>query len=237
MGRATFSVAVAFLLAIPSGSDLNAQGAGDRGELATFGVDFGAFSPMTTFEDEMYGESSFETGASIGAYAAAWPHDRFGLKFKVVRSQTDGANESFEFAPLAVQDPTQWSFTGEVMARTSELGGGSLSFTPYVGVGAGMRHYTWEHARHNESKFFALTAAGGADIRPAALGAFGVTAEVRAYRSHFNRFGINGGNWRPGTPARPVPDEVGTDIGFYGGEVDKVWSNDFLFSVGVAYHY
>jgi hypothetical protein len=234
--RGVLVAATVVLLAASSARDANAQGALDREEWATFGVEFGRFAPRTTFQDATFGESSFRAASAIGFSAAAWPHRRVGLRFKVARSQTDGTNESSEYAPIAVQDPTQWSFTGEITGRHG-LEMGTLSVLPYIALGAGMRHYTWQAARHNESKFFTWTAAGGADIRPSALGPFGISVEVRGYRSVFNVFGINGGNWRPGTAARPVDDDVGTDIGFYGGVVDSVWSHDFMFTIGLSYSY
>ena len=234
--RAGLTAAVAILLAVPSAREAEAQQDADGREWVTFALDFGLFSPMTTFQDNMFGESSFESAMALGFSVTAWPHERFGFRAKMSRSSTNGTNETSEFAPLAVQDPTQWSFTGEATARHSlEMGG--MAVRPYVALGAGMRHYTWEAARHDESKFFTWTAAAGANIRPASLGPFGITAEVRGYRSQFNNFGINGGNWRPGTPARPVDDDIGTDIGFYGGVVDKLWSNDLMLTVGISYSY
>jgi hypothetical protein len=44
---------------------------------------------------------------------------------------------------------------------------------------------------------------------------------------------VNGGNWRAGVPARPVPG--GQDIGFYGGVVDKIWSHDLMFTLGATW--
>jgi hypothetical protein len=231
--RATLATAVTLLL---TGSSVVGVSAQESREWVTFGVDFGMFSPRTAFQEPAFGESSFESATALGFSVAAWPHERFGLRAKIVRSETNGTNETSEFAALAVQDPTQWSFTAEVTARQMlEMGATGLS--PYVALGVGMRHYTWHAARHDESKFFTWTAAGGADIRPTALGPFGVAVEVRGYRSRFNAFGVNGGNWRPGTPARPVDDDLGTDIGFYGGEVDALWSHDLMFTVGVSYNY
>lgn len=200
---------------------------------ASLGIEFGAFSPQTTFQEPSFGETSFDTGAAIGFSATAWPHHAVGLRLKVVRSTTNGTNATSEFAPLAVQDPNQWSFTGEVTARRQLREDQSLRVAPYVALGVGMRHYSWEAARHDESKFFTWTAAGGADLRHTSLGPVGITLELRGYRSQFEGFGVNGGNWRPGTAAREV--EGGQDIGFYGGEVDKVWSHDLMFAVGLAY--
>jgi hypothetical protein len=237
--RATLAAALATVLAGSSPRDASAwqlTEAAARDEWATFAIDLGMFSPRTTFRDDMFGESNFESNPAIGVSAAAWPHQNVGVRLKVIRSETDGVNEANVYAPLAVQDPTQWSFSAEVTARYL-LDVGTLSVRPYLGLGAGMRHYTWKAARHDESKFFTWTAAGGADIRPAALGPFGLNVELRGYRSQFNAFGVHGGNWRPGTPARPVADDVGTDIGFYGGVVDKLWSHDLMLTVGVSYSY
>lgn len=230
--KTTITAGMALVLAISFASEGAAQLAvDDRESRATFSVDFGAFSPMTTFEDEMFGESGFETGAAIGVSAAAWITERIGVRAKVLATRTDGTNETSDLAPIAVNDPNQWSFTAEATAR-QPFESASFSVYPYIALGAGMRHYTWAAARRNEDKFFALTGALGAELRPAALGPFGIVGEIRGYRSQFRAFGIHGGNWRPGTRARE-----GTDIGFYGGVVDKLWSHDLLFTVGLSYNY
>lgn len=229
--KAACVAATLLLLAAPS----SASGQDDD-HFATFGVSFGAFSPRTTFTDPSFGESHFEGSTVLAISAKAWPIPKLGVGIDVTRTKTDGANETSEFAPLAVNDPTQWTFTGELIGRYGfELGG--LEVIPYLSGGVGLRHYTWHAAIRDESMFLTLTGSLGAEFKPAMLGPFGLTAEVRGYRSQFENFGINGGNWRPGTPARPVDPAVGTDIGFYGGVVDKVWSHDLLFLVGVSWNY
>lgn len=227
------TVAIALLLTASSVTGVSAQ---EGREWATFGVDFGMFSPMTTFEEPSFGNSSFESAMALGFSVTAWPHERFGVRGKISRSRTNATNENSEFSALAVQDPTQWSFTGEVTARHM-LEMSDIGVNPYVALGVGMRHYTWHAARHDESKFFTWTAAAGADVRPEALGPFGITVEVRGYRSQFNAFGIHGGNWRPGTAAREVDDAIGTDIGFYGGEVDVLWNHDVQLAVGLTFSF
>jgi hypothetical protein len=74
-----------------------------------------------------------------------------------------------------------------------------------------------------------FTGAGGLELRHSSLGRFGFNAEVRAYRSNFNSFGINGGNWRVGTPANPTEP-----VGFYGGVTDDVTNWDVLFTTGIS---
>jgi hypothetical protein len=115
MVKRTSYVTVAVALAAAGAVEVSAQ-SGAR-EWASFSVEYGAFSPRTTFEDPAFGKSSFETAGAIGFAVAAWPHERLGLRLKAVRSDTNGTNETSEFAPIAVQDPRQYSFTGEVTAR------------------------------------------------------------------------------------------------------------------------
>lgn len=227
---ASIAVAVALIAAPPT------QVAAQDDTWASLGVSFGAFSPQTTFTDPSFGESNFEGASAIGFSARAWPHSNFGIGIDVTRSKTDGTNSTSDLAPIAVNDPSQWSFISELVGRTSfEVGG--VAVDPSLSAGVGIRYYIWSLAIQDESMFLVLTGSLGAEIRPEALGPFGITAEVRGYRSKFEAFGINGGNWRPGTPARPVDPAVGTDIGFYGGVVDKVWSHDVLLRLGIAFNF
>jgi len=236
MTSSTFKAACVAAALLLVSAPLSRVAAQDDDHFATFGVSAGAFSPRTTFTDPSFGDSHFESAAVLAASATAWPHPKIGIGIDVTRTKTNGANETSEFAPLAVNDPTQWTFTTELIGRYGfELG--AVDINPYLSAGVGLRHYTWHAAIRDESMFLTMTGSLGMEIRPAAFGPFGFTAEVRGYRSQFDAFGVNGGNWRPGTPARPVDPATGTDIGFYGGVVDKVWSHDVLFLVGIAFNY
>ncbi|MEX1258715.1 MAG: hypothetical protein WEG36_13960 [Gemmatimonadota bacterium] len=201
-------------------------GAGD--EIVNFAIHFGMLAPVTKFDDPTGGQSSLESGAAFGASATVWPYERIGLRAKVMRSSNSGTNDEFPFAALAVQEATQWMLTGEVVARQT-FDTGSFSGFPYIAAGVGGKQYYWSNALHDEERYFVVTGAGGVEVRHASLGRFGFNAEVRAYRSNFNSFGINGGNWRVGTPANPIEP-----VGFYGGVTDDVTNWDVMFTTGVS---
>src|SRR5690606_27506513 len=134
----------------------------------------------------------FDNGLAIGVTAAAWPSwpldGKLGLRASLIRSEVDGQNETSEFAPMALNDPTVWTFTGEVAARLP-MGSGF----PYLSFGVGVRHYTWAVSVHEVSQFFTWTGALGYELRPAALGPIGLSVELRGYRSDFRAFGIDDG--------------------------------------------
>ena len=186
---------------------------------------------MTTFDHDMAGEpaqSSFNSGIAVGASANAWfAFDRrLGVRVKVVRSKTEGENSISDLAPIAVNDPVQWLYTAEFIGRMPM----SASLSPYLSLGAGMKQYNWAQSIHDEERFLTITGSAGVEVRPAALGRFGFTAELRGYQSEFKAFGINDGSWETGTPARE-----GTNIGFYGGVTKGPSNIDLLLSTGFSY--
>jgi hypothetical protein len=223
MLRKVLCAGAASIIAAASAPGLTAQE-----DVANFSIHFGMLAPTTKFDDPVGGQSSLESGAAFGASATVWPYERFGVRAKVMRSSHSGHNDTFEFAPLATQEATVWMLTGEVVARLP-FDGDSFSGFPYVSLGAGGKQYTWSRALHDEERYFALTGAGGVELRHSSLGRFGLNAEVRAYRTGFNSFGINGGNWRVGTPANPLEP-----VGFYGGVTDDVTNWDVLFTTGIT---
>jgi len=221
----------AVLVAMATAPGISAQlsaGPSVGDEVASFAIHFGMLAPVTKFDDPTGGQSSLESGASFGASALAWPYERIGVRVKVMRSSNSGTNDQFPYAPLAVQEATQWFLTGEVVVR-QPFDTGTFSGFPYLSAGVGGKQYFWSAALHDEERYFAFTGAGGIDLRHASLGRFGLNAEVRAYRSNFNSFGINGGNWRVGTPANPLEP-----VGFYGGVTDDVTNWDVLFTTGIS---
>jgi hypothetical protein len=183
----------------------------------------GLFAPLSTFTDPTYGESSFKSGAAVGASVVTFPwQGRLGFGAQLYRSRTDGHNDQYEFAPLAVNDPVQWIFTGDVVVRQP------MDFGyPYLAGGIGLKQYNWAASRHKEDRFFVWNAAAGLEYRAQVLGPFGLNAELRFYRSSFIGFGIDGGNWRTGPEAIP-------GYGFYGGVVDGQPNNDLLFTLGLS---
>jgi hypothetical protein len=219
---------VVVLLAIATASESEAQ---EGPNWASLGLHVGFFSPLSTYEHDMGGapaESSFNSGIALGASANAWfAFDRrLGVRVELIRSETEGENSLSDLAPIAVNDPVQWLYTAEFIGRMPM--GESLS--PYVSLGAGMKQYNWKQAIHDEDRFLTLTGSVGAEVRPAALGRFGFTAELRGYQSEFKAFGINDGSWETGTPARE-----GTNIGFYGGVTEGLNNIDLLLSTGLSY--
>ena len=187
-------------------------------------ISFGVFPPRSTFHDDTFGESRFESGAAVGVSVLTFPFQgRLGFGAQLYRSRTNGTNEQYEFAPIAVNDPVQWVFTADVALRhMMDVG------YPYVAGGAGLKQYNWATSRHKEDRFFVWNVAAGFDLRAQALGSFGLNAELRYYRSSFIGFGIDGGNWRPGDRIA-IPG-----YGFYGGEVDGQPNSDLLFTLGLS---
>lgn len=232
MTRVAFKGALALLLAIGSASELSAQlgnAAAVGDDWGSLGVNLGLFAPMTTFEDDQFGESSFENGGAIAVTGTAWPlyGRRLGVKVGIVRSETEGYNETSEFAPLPANDPTQWLLTAEAVGRIPMASG-----FPYVSLGAGMKQYNWANAVHDEDRFLAITGSLGYEFRPRQIGPVGFNAELRGYYSKFRGFGIDDGTWEVGTPAIE-----GQDIGFYGGKVGGVNNFDVLFSTGLSLYF
>ena len=215
MRKAAFAAAFLAVLTPNLGSAQTLPG-NDHGSIA---VHLGLFSPTTTYTDRSYVESSFESGLATGFSVTTWPTSgNWGFRFELVRSVTNGHNAQFEFAPIAVNDPTQWLFSGEfALRRPMELG--SLSTSPYISAGAGAKQYNWKVSVHQEDRSFLWTAGAGLDLRHRFLGPFALQAEARGYLSKFKFFGIDDGTWEPG---------------FYGGEVGGVSTRDFMISTGFA---
>jgi hypothetical protein len=225
--RAIGCAVFALLTIISSAVDASAQfrpAPRPGNDWGTARVGLGVFAPLTTFHDDTYGESRFESGAAIGVSVLTFPFQgRLGFGAQLYRSRTNGANDQYEFAPLAVNDPVQWIFTADVALRQMMDSG-----YPYVSVGGGLKQYNWAVSRHKEDRFFVWNVAAGYELRADALGSFGLNAELRYYRSSFIGFGIDGGNWRPGD-REAIPG-----VGFYGGEVDGQASTDLLFTLGLS---
>jgi len=226
MNRVIVTAVAAVGIAASWATTLSAQlpsGPAPGNEIASVDVKLGMLSPQTTFTDESFGESSFDNGLAVGFSAAAWPllDRRVGIKGQVVRSKTEGTNSISEFAPIAINDPTVYLYTLEVAIR-HPMEMGSLSGFPYLSLGYGGKHYTWAVSQHREDKFIAWTGAAGYELRLTAMGAFGLTAELRGYQSNFRAFGIDDGTW---------------EFGHYGGNVGGVKNVDLLFSTGVSLYF
>jgi hypothetical protein len=225
MMRPVLSMAAAVLLLAASASTLSAQLAVPEPgrEIASVAVKLGVLSPRTTFNDASFGESSFEEGMAVGVAVSAWPllGRRVGFRGQLMRSQTDGENSTSELAPIAVNDPNVYLYTLELAVRQA-MSLGAVSGAPYLSAGWGGKQYSWAVSQHKTSRFATLTASTGVELRPRALGAFGVNAELRAYSSHFRAFGIDDGSWSPG---------------FYGGEVGGVENLDVLLTVGASLNF
>ena len=223
MRKPVLSIAAALLVAAtgPARAQLAVPEPGR--EIASVAVKLGVLSPRTTFTDASFGESSFQEGMAAGVAVTTWPllGRRVGMRAQLMRGRTDGENSTSELAPIAVNDPSVWLYTLELAVR-QPVSAGALSGAPYLSAGWGGKQYTWAVSQHKTSRFMALTAAAGMDVRPASLGAFGVNAELRAYDSHFRAFGIDDGSWEPG---------------FYGGKVGGVRSLDLMLAVGASLNF
>jgi len=232
MIRGIVSFAVAMLLVIHPGSELNGQLLRDAPlpgqDFGSARLHLGMLAPLTTFTDDMYGESSFESGFAVGASVLVWPFQgRLGLGANLMRSSTEGTNSQYEFAPIALNDPVQWLFTGDVVVRHLM---DNFSGFPYVSAGVGLKQYNWAVSIHSEDRFFLWNLAAGLELRPSALGPFALSAEVRSYHSKFIGFGIDDGTWEPGTNANPA----WPGIGFYGGVVGGQSNHDLLFTTAIT---
>jgi hypothetical protein len=217
MMRAATFAAVAVLVLHP-GAEASAQvlPGNDHGSLT---VHLGLFAPQTSYDDPTGGESSFASGMATGASVSTWPtQGRWGFRLQLIRSKTDGQNTQFEFAPMALNDPTQWLVSGELQLR-QPMDFGNVASSPYLSAGVGAKQYNWTTSVHQEDRFFLWTAAAGFDVRHRLLGPFALTAEARGYFSKFHGFGINDGTWEPG---------------FYGGKVGGVATRDLMFTTGFA---
>jgi hypothetical protein len=190
-------------------------------DFGTFSLHAGVLAPLTTFEDPSFGESKLESGFALGASITTWPtRGRWGFRAQLIRSRTDGTNAQYEFAPLAVNDPTQWIVTGEFALR-QPMDLGALAGFPYVSAGVGAKQYNWTDAVHQEDRFLAWTFALGAELRHSALGPFALSLEARNYFSKFKAFGIeDADSWEPG---------------FYGGNIDGVNNHDLLFTTALGW--
>jgi hypothetical protein len=225
--KAIGCVALALLTTLSAAFEASAQlrpAPRPGNDWGTARVGLGVLAPLSTFHDDTFGESRFESGAAVGVSVLSFPFQgRLGFGAQLYRSRTDGTNAQHELAPLAVNDPVQWVFTADVVLRHM-MGSGY----PYVAGGAGLKQYNWATSRHKEDRFFVWNVAAGFDYRAQALGPFGLNAELRHYRSSFVGFGIDGGNWRPGE-REAIPG-----VGFYGGVVDGQPNNDLLFTLGLS---
>ncbi|MQA91684.1 MAG: hypothetical protein GEU90_15925 [Gemmatimonas sp.] len=223
---------MAVVLAMTSALDASAQ-LGPAPQLGddwgSISVNLGLFAPMSTFEDDQFGKSSFENASALTISATAWPmfERRVGVRAQVVRSRTEGSNEMSEFAPIAANDPTQWLMTAELVGRLPMATG-----FPFVSAGVGMKQYNWARSLHDESRFFTITGAGGYELRPPMLAPLAFTAELRGYYSSFRAFGIDDGTWEPGP--RAIED---TDVGFFGGIVGGVSNVDMLLTLGLGFYF
>jgi hypothetical protein len=229
MLRRIFSGAVAVVL-LASATRLDAQifPAPALGEdLGQVTLHMGLLSPMTTFDDPTTdtpgqpSKSSFSNGFAIGATVTAWPgwplENKLGIRASLIRSALDGQNSFNDFAAFAVNDPTTWTFTTELVGRLP-MGSGF----PYASLGIGIRHYTWKVSVHEVSRFKTFTGTVGYEFRPIATGPFGFNVELRGYRSDFRAFGIDDGTWEDGP---------------YGGKVGTVPNNDLLFIAGASVYF
>jgi len=225
MLRRPMMFALAGLLSLGPASRLEAQAPAVGSDFGSARINVGMLAPTSTFTDPMFGESSFASGAALGASVLVFPwQGRWGIGANLIRSTTEGEAES-EFAPMALNDPTQFLFTVDVAARQMYD-----SWFGYVAGGAGMKQYNWAASRHSEDRFFLWNVAAGVELRPAILGRFGLAAEVRSYHSKLIAFGIDDGTWEPGTPAQPLYP----NIGFQGGVVGGQKNHDLLFTGAIS---
>ena len=214
--KAVAFAAVALLVLLSSQASAQTLPGNDYGSLS---VHVGLFSPQTTYTDRSYGESSFASGLATGASVSTWPtQGRWGFRFQLVRSETDGQNAQYELAPIAVNDPTQWIVSSEFQYRIP-MDFGSVAGFPYMSAGVGAKQYNWKVSVHQEDRFFLWTAGAGFDLRHRLLGPFALTAEARGYFSKFRAFGIDDGTW---------------EEDFYGGKVGGVATRDLMFTTGFS---
>jgi hypothetical protein len=219
MKRALLTFAIAGAVATASASELSAQAPRIGDDFGSARIHVGALAPTSTFTDNIFGESSFATGTAVGASVLVWPwQGRIGFGANLFRSSTDGQAE-VEWAPMALNDPTQWLFSSGLAYRLPYD-----TWYPYVAAGVGMKQYNWKLSRHKEDRFFLWDVAAGAEARPSFLGRFGFSAEVRSMHSKLIAFGIDDGTWKPGTPAQPLYP----NIGFYGGVVGGQNNHDLM---------
>lgn len=187
-------------------------------EIASIHLKTGLLAPMTTFQDEDFGETSYANGLAFGAGVSVWPaFDRkLGVKVNLIRSKTDGVADT-EWAPIVVNSPTVWIFSTEAAFRLP-MGNGY----PYISAGYGLKQYTWVTATYQGDRDGALTGSVGYELRPAALGGLGINLELRGYRTEYRAFGVNDGTWE---------DDV------MGGKVGGVSNLDLLFTTGISLHF
>ncbi len=219
MNRSSLGLVLVTVVTLASAIGLSAQSPTIGQDFGSVRINGGVLAPTSTFNDEMYGESSFATGPALGVSVLVWPwQGRLGFGANLVRSSTDGEAE-VELAPMALNDPTQWHFTTGLAYRLPYD-----TWYPYVAAGVGMKQYNWKMSRHKEDRFFVWDVAAGAEFRPDILGRFGFSTEVRSYHSKLIAFGIDDGTWKPGTQANPA----WPGIGFYGGVVGGQRNHDLL---------
>ena len=187
-------------------------------EIASVHLLAGLFSPMTTFDDEDFGETSYSSGFAIGASVTAWPAfgNRVGIRTSLVRTSTDGEAD-YEFAPIVVNSPTVWVLASEVIGRMP-MGNGY----PYASLGYGIKQYTWVNATMKSDRDGAFTGSVGYELRPASLGGLGVNLELRGYRTKYRAFGVSDGTW---------------EFDDMGGKVGGVPNLDLMFTTGLSLHF
>jgi hypothetical protein len=206
----------AVFLAMAAGASAQRLPGSDHGSVT---VHLGLFSPLTTYTDASFGESSLQSGIATGGSVTSWPTGgKWGFRAQIVRTTTEGQNAQYELAPLVVNDPEQWLVTAEAVVR-KPMESGSVAWFPYVSAGVGGKQYNWAVAVHSEDRFFLWTLAAGFDVRHRVLGPFAFTGEARGYFSEFVGFGIDDGTWEPG---------------FYGGKSGGVPTRDLMISTGFS---
>jgi hypothetical protein len=179
----------------------------------------GLISPMTTFQDEDFGETSYSNGAVYGLGGTLWPAlgGKGGLIFNVLRGKTDGQADD-PMAPIVINSPTIYLATAEAAFRLPMSAG-----YPYISLGYGMKQYTWVNVPKQNMRDGALTGSIGYELRTSSLGMWGVNFELRGYRTNYRAFGVNSGE---------------TDInGAMGGTIDGVSYTDLMFTTGVSLNF
>jgi hypothetical protein len=231
--RIAASVAIAVLLSLQPSANLHAQLFGDAPapgqDFGSARLNLGLLSPLSTFTDPSFGESSFASAPTIGASVLVWPwQGNLGIGAQLFRSKTDGENETSEFAPIAVNDPVQWFLSAELAYRFLSVVDSGF---PYLSAGVGLKQYNWAtYGPHRETRNVTWGFGGGFEVRPAAIGPLGLTVDVRSIHSSFIAFGIDGGNWEKGDWEPNAPG-----LGKYGGIVDGQANHDLFITAGLTF--
>ncbi|MDR0788354.1 MAG: hypothetical protein LBG44_10905 [Gemmatimonadota bacterium] len=206
------------ILALAGAPDVSAQVSitEERGALFLKG---GLIAPMTTFQDDDYGETSYANGAGYGVGAMVWPAlgGKGGLIVNILRGKTDGKADDPN-APIVINSPTIYLVTAEAAFRLPM----SMGY-PYLSLGYGMKQYTWVNVPKQNMRDGALTGSVGYELRMPSLGAWGVNFELRGYRTNYRAFGVHG--------------EVKDINGPMGGTIDGVPYTDLMFTTGVSLNF